>query len=147
MEYTTSKEGMELIKSFEGCRLKAYQDVAGIWTIGYGHTGNVQPGMSITQEQAETFLRADLKKFEQCINRCVAVPLTQNMFDALVSFTYNVGTGALQRSTLLRKLNRGDTEGAAEEFNKWVRAGKKVYPGLVHRRRKEQELFLKQELI
>lgn len=93
MEYTTSKEGMELIKSFEGCRLKAYQDVAGIWTIGYGHTGNVRPGMSITQEQAETFLRADLKKFEQCINRCVAVPLTQNMFDALVSFTYNVGTG------------------------------------------------------
>ena len=144
MEYTTSKEGTNLIKSFEGCRLTSYQDVAGIWTIGYGHTGNVRPGMSITQEQADSFLQSGLKKFERCINRCVAVPLTQNMFDALVSFTYNVGTGALQRSTLLRKLNRGDTEGAAAEFDKWIHAGKKVFPGLVRRRREEKELFLKE---
>ena len=145
MEHTTSKAGIELIKSFEGCRLTSYQDVAGIWTIGYGHTGNIKPGMSITQQQADTFLRSDLARFEHCINRCVTVPLTQNMFDALVSFTYNVGTGAFQRSTLLCKLNRGDTAEAAEEFDKWIHAGKKVIPGLVRRRREEKELFLRKE--
>ncbi len=144
MEYTTSEEGRNLIKSFEGCRLTSYQDVAGVWTVGYGHTGNVRPGMSITQEQAESFLQSDLRKFERCINRYVTVPLTQNMFDALVSFTYNVGTGAFRQSTLLRKLNRGDTAGAAEEFGRWVHAGKKVFPGLIRRRQEEKELFLKE---
>ena len=99
--------------------------------------------MCISQDQAEAFLKSDLARFEECVNRCVTVPLTQDMFDALVSFTYNVGTGALQRSTLLCKLNRGDTEGAAKEFDKWVHAGKKVFPGLVRRRREEKELFLR----
>ncbi len=143
MDYTTSQTGINLIKSFEGCRLTSYRDVAGIWTIGYGHTGNIAPGMCISQEQAEAFLKSDLARFEECVNRCVTVPLTQDMFDALVSFTYNVGTGALQRSTLLCKLNRGDTEGAAKEFDKWVHAGKKIFPGLVRRRREEKELFLR----
>ncbi len=142
MSYTTSQSGIELIKSFEGCRLTSYQDVAGIWTIGYGHTGDIRSGMHITKEQAENYLRTDLEKFERCINQYVSVPLTQNMFDALVSFAYNVGTGAFRKSTLLRKLNQGDTDNAAREFSRWVHAGKKICPGLVRRRKEEQKLFL-----
>jgi len=142
MTLTTSQTGIYLIKSFEGCVLKAYQDSVNIWTIGYGHTKNVSAGMIITVSQAESFLKSDLTTMEKSINTSVIVPLTQNMFDSLVSFTFNVGTGALKRSKLLGILNQGDIAGTAKEFDKWVFAGNKILPGLVKRRTAEKELFL-----
>lgn len=143
MTIKTSANGVQLIKSFEGCILRAYKDAVGIWTIGYGHTGDVLPGMEITIIQAEEYLKSDLFKFEKSVSAYVTIPLTQDMFDALVSFTYNVGIGAFKSSTLLKKVNRGDIEGAAGEFNKWIYAGKKILPGLVKRREAEKNLFLK----
>lgn len=139
----TSQIGIDLIKGFEGCRLTAYKCPAGIWTIGYGHTAGVKEGMKITQAQAETFLKQDLKRFENVINNVVKVALSQNQFDALVSFTYNVGTGALKTSTLLRLLNSGDYTGAANQFDRWVFAGAIKLNGLIRRRKSEKELFLK----
>ncbi len=142
MTYITSQNGIEFLKSYEGCVLKAYQDAVGIWTIGYGHTSGVTSGMMITTTQAESYLKSDLLKIGNYVNNYVTTTLTQNMFDALVSFTFNVGAGALKRSTLLRKLNQGDISGAAKEFDKWVYAGKKKLPGLVKRRAAEKEMFL-----
>lgn len=106
------------IKKFESCRLTAYQDAAGVWTIGYGHTGSVYTGMQISQEQAEDLLKEDLKRFEAAVNRYVTGALTQGRFDALVSFSFNVGEGALKKSTLLKKMNAGDMDGAAREFDR-----------------------------
>ena len=138
-----SDDGIELIKEYEGLALKAYKCPAGIWTIGYGHTGpDVREGQVIDEITAEAYLRKDLETAEKCVNACVAVPITQGQFDALVSFAYNLGCGALRRSTLLRCLNAGDDEGAANEFPKWTRANGKVLQGLVRRRQAEQELFL-----
>ena len=142
MALVTSQKGINLIKEFESCRLKAYQDSAGVGTIGYGHTGGVSSGMTISQAQAEAYLKSDLARFEKAVNNCVTVALTQNMFDALVSFSFNVGDGALKNSTLLRKLNSGDIGGAANEFDKWVYSGGKVVDGLVRRRAAEKALFL-----
>ena len=142
MIFITSQNGIEFIKSFEGCVLKAYPDAVGIWTIGYGHTNRVTSGMTITAAQAESYLKSDLSKTENFVNSCVTIELSQNMFDALISFAFNVGNGALKRSTLLRKLNQGDTNGAAKEFDRWIYAGKKILPGLVKRRSAEKELFL-----
>lgn len=133
----------EIIKQSEGLRLEAYLCPAGVWTIGYGHTGkDVVEGMKITRGEAEKLLEGDLEKFEKDILKMVKVGLTQNQFDALVSFTYNVGGGALKTSTLLKKLNAGDYMGAADEFLKWTKAGGKELPGLVKRRRTERALFL-----
>ena len=101
----TSQNGINLIKKYEGCRLTAYKCPAGLWTIGYGHTKNVKSGQKITQKQAENFLKQDLKTFEKGVEKAVKVRLNQNQFDALVSFAYNCGLGALKTSTLLRKLN------------------------------------------
>lgn len=142
MAFTTSQAGIDLIKSFEDCRLTAYQDSVGVWTIGYGHTNGVYAGMTITQAQAEEFLRSDLKTAENAVNGKVTYPITQNMFDALVSLTFNIGTGNFGSSTLLKKLNQGDINGAANEFDRWVYAGGKVEPGLVRRRAAEKEMFL-----
>ena len=97
MRFVTSEKGIEFIKSYEALVLKAYDDSTGVWTIGYGHTAGVMPGMEITESQAVEFLQADLKRFEESVNRYVTVPLTQNMFDALVSFTFNLGAGALKK--------------------------------------------------
>ncbi|WP_255989916.1 lysozyme [Chitinolyticbacter albus] len=142
----TSSNGIALIERFEGLRLTAYQDVVGIWTIGYGHTGSdVHPGLSISQIQAAALLQGDLTRFEAGVGRAVTVPLNQNQFDALVSFSYNLGLANLQHSTLLRRLNAGHYDEAAQEFPKWCRAGGKVLPGLVKRRSMEQTLFLTQE--
>lgn len=138
-------KGLRLIKSFEGLRLKAYQDSVGVWTIGYGTTSSVQPGMVITQAQAEEFLRRDLRRFEQAVNDLVKVPLTTDQFAALVSFTYNVGEGALESSTLLRLLNQKDYQGAADQFLRWDKAGGQSLPGLTRRRRAERALFLGQD--
>lgn len=137
-----NQEGLNLIKDFEGCRLKAYLCPAGVWTIGYGHTQGVKPDMVITQLDADRFLLQDLKRFEEAVSSLVKVPITPNQFSALVSFAYNVGTGALYDSTLLRKLNNKDYKGAANEFLRWNKAGGKVLPGLTKRRIAERDLFI-----
>lgn len=136
-----SQVGINLIKSFEGCRLTSYQDVGGVWTIGYGHTSNVYANMSITQQQADAFLEQDLQRFSQAVASAVKVPLNQYQFDALVSFCYNVGVHAFATSSLLKRLNRGDYSGACEEMDLWIHAGGKVVQGLVNRRNAEQALF------
>jgi lysozyme len=136
-----SQVGINLIKSFEGCRLNSYQDVGGVWTIGYGHTSNVHANMSITQQQADAFLEQDLQRFSQAVSSAVKVPLNQYQFDALVSFCYNVGVTAFTTSSLLQRLNRGDYSGACSELDLWIHAGGKVVQGLVNRRNAEQVLF------
>lgn len=141
MVYSTSKRGIDLIKQFEGMFLKAYLCPAKIWTIGYGHTATARPGMVITEEQAEQLLRDDLLEFERAVNHAVTVPLKQHQFDALVSFAFNVGASALRGSTLLRKVNAEDWQGAAAEFDRWTRGGGKVLPGLVRRRAAERAMF------
>ncbi|MDF2514624.1 MAG: muraminidase [Herbinix sp.] len=143
----TNDTGIRLIKSFEGCKLTAYQCPAKKWTIGYGHTGKVDgtsitKGMKITEAKAIELLKVDLISFEKSVNNLVKVNLTENQFAALVSFTYNVGAGNLKRSTLLRKLNAGDYIGAAAEFVKWNKAGGIVLAGLTRRRKEEQALFM-----
>ena len=142
MSFTTSQAGIDLITSFEGCRLTAYQDSVGVWTIGYGHTSGVYQGMTITEEEAIAFLRQDLKTAENAVNNNVTYGINQNQFDALVSFTFNVGTGNFTSSTLLKKLNAGDVNGAANEFDRWIYAGGQVLEGLVRRRAAEKQMFL-----
>ncbi|QNQ52574.1 lysozyme [Serratia liquefaciens] len=142
-----SNAGISLIKEFEGCRLKAYQDSVGVWTIGYGWTHPVDgrkigPGMVIDQATAERLLKCGLVQYEQGVNQLVKVIITQGQFDALVSFAYNLGLRSLSTSTLLRKLNAGDKQGAADEFGKWVNAGGVRLNGLVKRREAERKLFL-----
>lgn len=145
----TGPRGVALIKRWEGCHrvqndgtVAAYLCPANVWTIGYGTTEGVRPGLVITQAQAERLLQRDLTKFEDAVNELVRVPLTQNQFDALVSFTYNVGATAFANSTLLRKLNAGDKTGAAGQFQRWNKAGGRVLTGLVRRRADEANLFL-----
>jgi lysozyme len=137
-----SPEGIELIKRFEGLRLHAYVCSGGKFTIGYGHTFGVCAGDSCTEEDAHEYLAEDVAKFEECVNRFVTVPLTQGEFDALVSFAFNLGCGALSGSTLLKKLNAGDKDGAADEFLRWTKAGGRELTGLVLRREAEREVFL-----
>lgn len=141
----TGKKGLALIKKFEGCRLEAYKCPGGVWTIGYGHTSGVKQGQRITKTQAEEYLKSDLKVYEGYVNKYVKVKLNQNQFDALVSFTYNCGGGSLKKSLLLTKLNKGDYEGAANEFLRWNKASGKVLVGLVKRRKEERSLFLTTE--
>src|SRR6185295_9414570 len=158
----TSPTGRKLIESYEGLILQTYDDandhivmpgdpVKGVLTIGYGHTSaagepKVMAGMTITKELADQYLANDLIKVERDVERLVKVPLNQNQFDALVSFTFNLGAGNLARSSLLKKLNAGDYSGAADEFLKWTGAkqiGSGPIPGLVRRREAERKLFLK----
>ncbi|EPE3985398.1 lysozyme [Enterobacter hormaechei] len=143
----TSEKGIALIKEFEGCKLTAYQDSVGVWTIGYGWTQPVdgkpiRAGMTIKQETAERLLKTGLVSYENDVSRLVKVRLKQGEFDALVSFTYNLGARSLSTSTLLRKLNDGDYAGAAAEFPRWNKAGGKVLNGLTRRREAERALFL-----
>jgi lysozyme len=137
-----SELGVDLIRNFEGFSLDAYRDSGGIWSIGYGSTSDVRPGMRITPDEADKRLRSDVTEAEQAVRELVTVPLEQGEFDALVSFTYNLGRGNLKRSTLLRKLNAGFYKEAAEEFPKWRLAAGKVLQGLVRRRAAEKALFL-----
>ncbi|HAS1047769.1 TPA: lysozyme [Enterobacter cloacae] len=143
----TSDKGIALIKQFEGCKLTAYQDSVGVWTIGYGWTQPVdgkpiRAGMTIKQETADRLLKTGLISYESDVSRLVKVGLTQGQFDALVSFTYNLGARSLSTSNLLRKLNAGDYAGAADEFLRWNKAGGKVLNGLTRRREAERALFL-----
>ena len=139
-----SPRGRTLIQKFEGLRLTAYQDMVGVWTIGYGHTGpDVKAGMTITLQQAEQLLINDLARFEKGVNALVQTPISQNQFDALVSFSYNLGLGSLQQSTLLRLLNAGNFQAAADQFPRWDHAGGKKVAGLTARRAAERQIFLK----
>ena len=140
--------GIDLICGFEGLRLKAYDDGVGVWTIGFGTTIypngiRVKKGDTCTEAQAKAYMAYDLKKFESTVNSAVTVPLNQNQFDALVSLAYNIGTGAFSESTLVKKLNANNIRGAADQFDVWVNAGGKRMQGLVNRRAKEKEVFLK----
>ncbi|MDE1155864.1 MAG: lysozyme [Acidobacteriaceae bacterium] len=141
-QYRYSTAGLTLTKDFEGLRLEAYKDAAGVWTIGYGHTGDeVRQGQRITPQQAEALLQTDLQAAVFCVQRVVTAPLTQGQFDALVDFCFNAGQGALERSTLLAKVNRLEFEEAATEFARWDKSGGKRCPGLSRRRAAEATLF------
>lgn len=142
----TSLRGMIMIKYFEGLRLRAYRCSAGVWTIGYGHTSGVSPDSVITREEAEHLLRIDVRDAEACVSSHVDVSLTQNQFDALVSFVFNLGCRRFLTSTLLKKLNDEDYSGAAEEFPRWVKAGGVIIPGLVRRREEEKKLFMEYDV-
>lgn len=138
----TSQDGINLIESFEGCRLEAYQDSVQTWTIGYGHTADVVEGMTITPAQATALLAGDLVIYEHYVNSYVTAPLTQHEFDALVSFTYNLGAGTLQRSDLLAYLNADQIAEAADMFLEYDHAGGVEVAGLLRRREAERALFL-----
>jgi len=144
MEY--SKDGLHLTERFEGCRLVAYPDPGSggdPWTIGYGHTGpEVVEGLEITQEQAEQYLSQDIKQAEANVNAIVHVELTQEEFDALVDFAFNCGCRNLDSSTLMKKLNAGDYEGASQEFIKWDMAAGHHMAGLLKRREAEAAMFI-----
>ncbi|WP_340619277.1 lysozyme [Xenorhabdus siamensis] len=140
-----SENGINKIKSYEGLRLKAYPDPATggePWTIGYGHTKGVEPGQMITKQQAEALLREDLSPIYDVLGQYVKVPLTQGQFDALCSLIFNVGIGNFIHSTLLKKLNQGDYQEAAQEFLKWDKVNGNKLSALLARRKSEQEMFL-----
>lgn len=136
-----SDRGIEVIKQHEGLRLKAYLDPVGVWTIGWGHTRRVKPGQHISLEQAQEFFALDLSDAAACVIANVRVELTQGQFDALVSFVFNLGCGALRRSTLLKHLNNGQHPLAAKEFTRWNKGGGRVLRGLTRRREDEQMMF------
>lgn len=142
----TSQKGIDLIKQFEGLELEAYQDIAGVWTIGYGHTETAKPGMRINEREAEALLQRDLKPREQALSRIVNVSINQNEFDALISFVYNVGVEAFRRSTAKKRLNSGNRIGAADALTWWNKATVggvlREVRGLTRRRAAERALFL-----
>lgn len=134
----------DIEKTNEGCKLTAYQDSVGVWTIGYGHTGGgIVPGMTITQECADAFLLSDLKIAFNAVEASVHTPLTVDEESALVDLVFNIGAGNFQHSTLLKLLNAGDYTGTALEFDKWDKAGGQVLAGLCRRRQEETDLFNK----
>lgn len=139
----TSPSGLDAIKRFEGFRSQAYLDTGGILTIGFGSTRGVTEGMVIGTKEAEERLQDDLRAAEGAVNRLVTVPLSQDQFDALVSFIFNVGEGAFQKSTLLRKLNAGDHDSVPLELMKWVHVKKKRVEGLANRRAAEAGIWAK----
>jgi lysozyme len=137
------ERGMALTEQFEGLKLAAYQDSVGVWTIGYGHTGaDVRPGLTITLQQASDLLLKDVGSAVATVNKLVSVALTQNQFDALVDFVYNVGAGNFGSSTLLKDVNAHNYAAAAEQFLRWDKAGGMELPGLLKRRQAERALFL-----
>jgi len=146
---SVNKAALDLIKEFEGLVLEAYPDPAHGWqvpSIGYGHTNaagspRVTRGLTITAEEAQTILLRDLQKYEHFVHQLVTVDLNENQFGALVSFCFNLGPANLEKSTLLRLLNRGDFKGAAREFSRWNKAAGKVMAGLSRRRAAEAKLF------
>ncbi len=140
MQY--SKNGLQLTEQFEGVSLTAYQDVRGVWTIGYGHTGpDVVEGMIITQDQADDLLLGDIQTAVNAVSRLVKVSLSQSEFDALVDFVFNVGQSNFANSTMLRSHNSGDYDGAAAQFDRWSYAGGHQIAGLLRRRQAETAEF------
>ena len=137
-----SEAGLALIREFEGCKLEAYLDSVGIPTIGVGHTAGVKMGDICTQDQADTWLRTDVQVAVRCVANSVTGVLSQGQIDALTSFVFNLGCGALRNSSLLRMLNAGHDDAAAQQFERWNHAGGRVLAGLTARREAEKELFL-----
>lgn len=141
----TSKRGLELIKAYEGLRLNSYADAVGVWTIGYGHTSDaflkVKRGQKITAAKAEELLIHDIEEAETALDKMCTVELNSNQYGAVISLMFNIGNGSFKKSTLLKKLNRGDYTGASKEFAKWSKAGGKTLKGLVRRRAAEAALF------
>jgi lysozyme len=144
--YKINQEGLDLIKRFEGLRLNSYQCTAGKWTIGYGHTNAVHPNETITEEEAEDLLKQDIRNSEDTVNRSVKMEINSNQFSALVSFVFNIGSQAFRSSTMLRKINEGHMDRAANEFMRWVYVDSEISNGLVKRRKAEQLLFNKKEV-
>jgi lysozyme len=137
-----SNNGLNLIKHFEGMELEAYKCPAGVWTIGYGHIKTAVEGMTITEAEANEMLIEEMVEYENYIINAVDVDLTQNQFDAMVSWVYNLGSGNLRTSTLLKVLNSGDYAGVPEQMLRWNKAGGKVLEGLTRRRQAEADLFI-----
>lgn len=138
----TSDKGIEFIIKEEGEVLHAYRCQAGVWTIGVGHTGGVTPDMKITKEQSRELLKADLCRFEKAVNETIKHQLLQHQFDALVSFSFNVGTEAFRKSTLAKKINaNAPWSEIREQFLRWNKAGGKVLAGLTSRRKREAKLY------
>ena len=138
----TSEKGIELIKHFEGCRLEPYRCSADVLTIGYGHTKNVIENMKITEDTAEALLQQDLKDFEDHVTSLSQVELNQDQFDALVSWTFNLGAGNLKTSTMLKVLNQKKYDEVPEQMKRWNKSAGVVNDGLVKRRLAESLLFL-----
>ena len=139
-----NQEGFQLLTTFEGCKLNAYDDGGGVWTIGYGHTKGVSPGLSMTQAEVDDCLRQDLESFESYVEDAVQVALNDNQFSALVCFCFNVGPGSdgFGGSTLLKRLNAGDEQAAANQFPVWNKVSGSPLLGLTRRRLAERSLFL-----
>lgn len=136
------EKALELIKRFEGCKLKAYYDTGGLLTIGYGDTHNVTPGLIITQKEAEDRLFSHVKDVANSLRNVIGVSISSNQFDALISFTYNLGIGALKKSTLLKKIKKNSNDPLIRnEFMKWVYDNGVRLNGLVKRREAESELY------
>lgn len=142
MTMTTSQRGRALIKQFEDFRADAYQDVVGVWTIGYGFTHGVKPGQRMTAAQAEARLTTELLEYERAVLAACKIGANQNQFDALVSLAWNIGAPRLATSTVIKAHNRGDYTAAARAFNLWNKAGGKEWPGLTRRRAAEAALYL-----
>ena len=136
-----SEEGLALLKKFEGCELKAYQDSVGVWTIGYGHTKEVKEGDQINKDEAEHLLAEEMPEYEGYINSYVDVPLEQNQFDALTCWVYNLGPTNLRNSTLLTVLNQERYTDVPREIKRWNKAGGKVLKGLIRSRDAAALLF------
>jgi len=136
-----SNKGTSLIKDFEGFRTHAYQDAVGVWTIGYGHTKGVQPNDIISAAQGDKMLSEELAEYENYVNTLVIVPLHQHQFDALVSWTYNLGPTNLKSSTLLKVLNEGKYNEVPVQIRRWNKAGGKELEGLTRRREAEAQMF------
>jgi lysozyme len=136
-----SEEGKSLIKKFEGCELEAYKCAAGVWTIGYGHIKTAVEGMKIDQATANELFDEEMGEYETYVNTAVTVPLSQNQFDALVSWVFNLGNGNLNASTMLKVINSGDHAGVPAQIKRWNKAGGKVLEGLIRRREAEALLY------
>jgi len=137
----TSAVGIELIKKYEGLKLRAYVCPGGVLTIGYGHTKNVKENMTVTPEEAEELLIKDLEYFEKKLIDVVKVKINQNQFDALVSLIYNIGEGAFNKSSLLKFINDNKFDLAARQFPRWIYSNGKILTGLMNRRKAEREIF------
>lgn len=136
-----SDKGLALIKEFEGCKLTAYKDSVGVWTIGYGHTRSARQGMVITQAQADELLTLDVTAHATGVYKALQVKLEQHQLDAVVSLAFNVGVSAVRNSTLMKMINRGDVKLAAAQFDRWNKAGGKVLAGLTRRRAAERKMY------
>lgn len=141
----TSAKGLALIKQFEGFRQDAYQDVVGVWTIGYGFTKDVKAGDIMSRQKAEARLIRELAEYEAAVLSATGGNCTQNQFDALVCFCWNVGIAGMKKSSVIKAHNRGDYQSAARAFGLWNRAGGKVWPGLTRRRAAESALYLEND--